>query len=93
MRWWAAVLVGMVTGPLLVTAAAGVRALVEQVLHRGGQEAEFASTAGLLSGSLCCALVAHEPKDLSGASSRPESAPGSQAAWPSGCCCPPPGPD
>lgn len=36
MRWWAAVLVGMVTGPLLVTAAAGVRALVEQVLHRGG---------------------------------------------------------
>ncbi|MEU9305734.1 serine/threonine-protein kinase [Streptomyces sp. NPDC048269] len=58
MPWWAAVLVGMVTGPLLVTAAAGVRALVEQVLHRGVQEAELASTAGLLSGALCCALVA-----------------------------------
>lgn len=58
MPWWAAVLVGMVTGPLLVTAAAGVRALVEQVLHRGVQEAELAATAGLLSGALCCALVA-----------------------------------
>ncbi|MER7468852.1 hypothetical protein [Streptomyces sp. NPDC097981] len=58
MPWGASVLVGMVTGPALVTAAAAVRALVEVVLHRGGHEAELASTAGLLSGALGCALVA-----------------------------------
>ncbi|MGP3691015.1 protein kinase domain-containing protein [Streptomyces sp. IBSNAI002] len=58
MPWWAAVLVGMVTGPVLVMAAAAVRALVEQVLHRRGQEAELASTAGLLSGAVGCALLA-----------------------------------
>ncbi|WP_329449150.1 hypothetical protein OG906_40780 (plasmid) [Streptomyces sp. NBC_01426] len=28
------------------------------MLHRGVQEAELASTAGLLSGALCCTLVA-----------------------------------
>jgi len=58
LAWWAAVLVATVTGPVLVAGAAGVRALVEQLLHRGGLEAELASTAGLLSGALSCALTA-----------------------------------
>ncbi|WP_051708941.1 serine/threonine-protein kinase [Streptomyces sp. NRRL S-350] len=58
LAWWVAVLVATVTGPVLVAGAAGVRALVEQVLRRGGPEAELASTAGLLSGAVGCALTA-----------------------------------
>jgi serine/threonine-protein kinase len=56
--WWAAVLAGTVTGPVIVAVAAGVRALIEQVLRRGGAEAELAATAGLLSGAVGCALTA-----------------------------------
>ncbi|MFE4399293.1 hypothetical protein ACFRPV_36220, partial [Kitasatospora sp. NPDC056808] len=56
--WWAAVLAGTVTGPVIVAATAGVRALVEQVLRRGGAEAELAATAGLFSGAVGCALTA-----------------------------------
>ncbi|MFJ9574530.1 serine/threonine-protein kinase [Streptomyces bacillaris] len=56
--WWAAVLAGTVTGPVIVAVAAGVRALVEQVLRRGGAEAELAATAGLFSGAVGCALTA-----------------------------------
>ncbi|MFE9424185.1 serine/threonine-protein kinase [Kitasatospora sp. NPDC006697] len=58
LTWWMAVLVATVTGPVLVAGAAGVRALVEQLLRRGGPEAELASTAGLLSGAVGCALTA-----------------------------------
>ncbi|MQS17424.1 serine/threonine protein kinase [Streptomyces kaniharaensis] len=58
LTWWVAVLVATVTGPVLVAGAAGVRALVEQLLRRGGPEAELASTAGLLSGAVGCALTA-----------------------------------
>ncbi|MFJ7786914.1 serine/threonine-protein kinase [Streptomyces albidoflavus] len=56
--WWAAVLAGTVTGPVIVAAAAGMRALVEQVPRRGGAEAELAATAGLFSGAVGCALTA-----------------------------------
>lgn len=56
--WWAPVLVGTVTGPVIVAVAAGVRALVKQLLRRGGAEAELAATAGLFSGALGCALTA-----------------------------------
>ncbi|MCM2431064.1 serine/threonine-protein kinase [Streptomyces sp. RKAG337] len=56
--WWGAVLAGMVTGPVLVMGAAAVRALVEQLLQRGGPEADVAATTGLLSGGLSCALFA-----------------------------------
>ncbi|MCG7523862.1 hypothetical protein MHW47_05290, partial [Streptomyces sp. OfavH-34-F] len=56
--WWAAVLAGTVTGPVIVAVAAGVRALVEQVLRRGGAQAELAATAGLFSGAVGCALTA-----------------------------------
>ncbi|MFD3662701.1 bifunctional serine/threonine protein kinase/MFS transporter [Streptomyces sp. NPDC058659] len=58
LTWWVAVLVATVTGPVLVAGAAGVRALVEQLLRRGGPEAELASTAGLLSGAVGYALTA-----------------------------------
>ncbi|MER5356567.1 serine/threonine-protein kinase [Kitasatospora sp. NPDC002551] len=58
LAWWVAVLVATVTGPVLVAGAAGVRALVEQLLRRGGPDAELASTAGLLSGAVGCALTA-----------------------------------
>ena len=62
--WWAAALGGTVAGPVIVAVAAGVRALVEQVLRRGAPEAELAATAGLFSGAVGCALTAaavHEP--------------------------------
>ncbi|MBV9026684.1 MAG: hypothetical protein JO362_23460, partial [Streptomycetaceae bacterium] len=38
--WWAAVLAGTVTGPLLVAAAAGVRSLVEHLVRRASLEAD-----------------------------------------------------
>ncbi|MFZ3491796.1 hypothetical protein ACODT5_00895 [Streptomyces sp. 5.8] len=56
--WWVAILVGMGTGPALATAAAVIEDLVQQVVRRGRRVAELASTAGLLSGSLSCALLA-----------------------------------
>ena len=62
--WWAAVLAGTVTGPLLVAAAAGVRSLVEHLVRRASLEADLACSAGLLSGALAFTLVgagAHRP--------------------------------
>jgi serine/threonine-protein kinase len=56
--WWAAVLAGMVTGPVLVGCAAAVRAAVELCVVRGAPHADAACTAGMLSAVVAAALTA-----------------------------------
>ncbi|MFF2374961.1 protein kinase [Streptomyces xiamenensis] len=56
--WWAALLTGTVTGPIITAAAAAMRTLIEQVFRRSTQEAELATSSGLVSGAVGCALAA-----------------------------------
>ncbi|WSM44839.1 serine/threonine protein kinase (plasmid) [Streptomyces cellulosae] len=60
--WWAALLSGSVTGPVLVGCSSAVRSLVEHVVRRGWLHSDLASTAGLINGCVAFFLLAAESR-------------------------------